>query len=202
MAKRTTVSEPLIFEGTMDQLEQAGDYVILLSYLRSRRIGRILGPLVTLFLGCAALLQYRADNLTRTVIYVILAVLVGAAVLRKTTGEEPVQAVSTNRASREKAQASGSYDGSRPFRIELSQGECRVYLDGQLAQLFDCRKFRTALECDEIIWVTGKKLVGLPLPKALLTKGSLEDLHRWLKPYAAIWLNYKIPDKLKEGIGA
>lgn len=200
MAKKTTVQEPLIFQGTVDQLEEAGDYVLLLSYLRSRRTGQILGPLVALLLAAAALLQYQRDNLTRTAVYVVLAVLVGAAVMRKTTGEEPIQAVAENRRSRETARARGSYDGDLPFRIELDRGECRVYFDGKLTQLFDCRKFRTAIECDEIVWVTGKKRLGLPLPKAQLVDATPEDLRRWLKPYTAIRLVYKIPDKLKEAV--
>lgn len=204
METKRAAPEKIVFRGTADQLEQAGDYALILSYLHSRRTGQMLGPLVALFLVCAALLQYQRGDLAWTAVYAILAVLVGAAVMRKTTGEEPVQAVAEDRRSRETAQARGSYDGDLPFRIELDRGECRVYFQEEggdkLYQLFDCRKFRTAIECDEIVWITGKKRSGLPLPKAQLVDASPEDLRRWLRPYAAVWLRYKIPDKLKEAV--
>ena len=90
METKRAAPEKIVFRGTADQLEQAGDYVLILSYLHSRRTGQMLGPLVALFLVCAALLQYQRGDLTWTAVYAILAVLVGAAVMRKTTGEEPV----------------------------------------------------------------------------------------------------------------
>ncbi len=140
METKRAAPEKIVFRGTADQLEQAGDYVLILSYLHSRRTGQMLGPLVALFLVCAALLQYQRGDLTWTAVYAILAVLVGAAVMRKTTGEEPVQAVAEDRRSRETARARGSYDGDLPFRIELDRGECRVYFQEEggdkLYQLF------------------------------------------------------------------
>lgn len=56
------------------------------------------------------------------------------------------------------------------------------------------------MECEEIIWLTGKRGLGLPLPKAQLVDADAGDLRRWLKPYAAIWSMSHIPDKLKESI--
>ena len=105
--------------------------------------------------------------------------------------------------------------GQRAYRADVLQGrypyppvldevlegkECRIYFDGsQPHQIFDCRTFRTAVECDEIVWITGKKRSGLPLPKAQL-EGSPGDLRRWLKPYVAIWYTCPIPEKLKAAV--
>ena len=71
---------------------------------------------------------------------------------------------------------------------------------GQPSQIFDCRKFRSAVECDEIVWLAGKRGLGLPLPKAQLVDATPGQLRRWLRPYAAIWSMSHIPDKLKESI--
>ena len=191
----------LRFQGTVDQLEQAGDYLILLSYVRSVRLGRIMGPLVTIFLALAVMVQFRNGNSAMTAVYLILTLYVGMTIMRKTTGGDPAAAVAANRKSREEAAAAGKYNGSLPFRIVLDEGQCRVYFDGsQPHQIFDCRKFRTAVECDEIIWLTGRRMAGLPLPKAQLVDASPEDLRRWLKPYVAIWSQCHIPEKLKESI--
>ena len=70
----------------------------------------------------------------------------------------------------------------------------------QPSQIFDCKKFRSAVECDEIVWLSGKRGLGLPLPKAQLVDADAGDLRRWLRPYAAIWSMSHIPDKLKESI--
>ena len=105
-------------------------------------------------------------------------------------------------AAREAAAAAGKYDGNLPFRIELEEHQCRVYFGdgGQPSQIFDCRKFRSAVECDEIVWLTGKRGLGLPLPKEQLVDATPGQLRRWLRPYAAIWSMSHIPDKLKESI--
>ena len=104
------------------------------------------------------------------------------------------------REARQKAKEAGRYNGELPFRIELEGKECRIYFDGsQPHQIFDCRTFRTAVECDEIVWITGKRMAGLPLPKAQL-EGSPGDLRRWLKPYVAIWYTCPIPEKLKAAV--
>ena len=202
MKQHKDVPEKIVFQGTADQLEQAGDYLILLSYVRSVRRGRIMGPLVTLFLGGAMILQFRNGNPAMTVVYLILALYVGMTVMRKTMGGDPAESVRANRAAREAAAAAGKYDGNLPFRIELEEHQCRVYFGdgGQPSQIFDCRKFRSAVECDEIVWLTGKRGLGLPLPKAQLVDATPGQLRRWLKPYAAIWSMSHIPDKLKESI--
>lgn len=137
-----------------------------------------------------------------TVVYLILALYVGMTVMRKTMGGDPAESVRANRAAREAAAAAGKYDGNLPFRIELEGHECRVYFGdgGQPSQIFDCRKFRSAVECDEIVWLTGKRGLGLPLPKAQLVDATPGQLRRWLRPYAAIWSMSHIPDKLKESI--
>ncbi len=194
--------KPLVFQGTVDQLEEAGDYLILLSYVRSVRRGRIMGPLVTIFLAMAVMVQFRKGNSAMTFVYLILALYVGLTIMRKTTGGDPAASVKANRASREAARAAGKYNGELPFRIVLDQGQCRVYFgdSDQPSQIFDCKKFRSAVECDEIVWLTGKRGLGLPLPKAQLVDASPGDLRRWLKPYAAIWSMSHIPDKLKESI--
>ncbi len=194
--------KPLVFRGTVDQLEEAGDYLILLSYVRSVRRGRIMGPLVTIFLAMAVMVQFRKGNSAMTFVYLILALYVGLTIMRKTTGGDPAASVKANRASREAARAAGKYNGELPFRIVLDQGQCRVYFGDseQPSQIFDCKKFRSAVECDEIVWLTGKRGLGLPLPKAQLVDASPGDLRRWLKPYAAIWSMSHIPDKLKESI--
>ena len=192
----------IVFQGTADHLEEAGDNLILLSYVRSVRRGRIMGPLVTLFLGGAMILQFRNGNPAMTVVYLILALYVGMTVMRKTMGGDPAESVRANRAAREAAAAAGKYDGNLPFRIELEEHQCRVYFGdgGQPSQIFDCRKFRSAVECDEIVWLTGKRGLGLPLPKEQLVDTTPGQLRRWLRPYAAIWSMSHIPDKLKESI--
>lgn len=192
----------IVFQGTADQLEKAGDYLILLSYVRSVRRGRILGPLVTIFLAMAMMIQFRNGNKAMTWVYLILALYVGMTVMRKTIGGDPGEAVAANREVREKAAAAGKYDGSLPFRIVLDQGQCRIYFgdSDEPNQIFDCKKFRSAVECDEIVWLTGKRGLGLPLPKGQLVDATPGDLRRWLKPYAAIWSMSHIPDKLKESI--
>ena len=202
MKQHKDVPEKIVFQGTADQLEQAGDYLILLSYVRSVRRGRIMGPLVTLFLGGAMILQFRNGNPAMTVVYLILALYVGMTVMRKTMGGDPAESVRANRAAREAAAAAGKYDGNLPFRIELAEHQCRVYFGdgGQPSQIFDCRKFRSAVECDEIVWLTGKRGLGLPLPKAQLVDATPGQLRRWLRPYAAIWSMSHIPDKLKESL--
>lgn len=202
MNQHRDVPEKIVFQGTADQLEQAGDYLILLSYVRSVRRGRIMGPLVTLFLGGAMILQFRNGNPAMTVVYLILALYVGMTVMRKTMGGDPAESVRANRAAREAAAAAGKYDGNLPFRIELEEHQCRVYFGdgGQPSQIFDCRKFRSAVECDEIVWLTGKRGLGLPLPKEQLVDATPGQLRRWLRPYAAIWSMSHIPDKLKESI--
>lgn len=202
MKQHKDVPEKIVFQGTADQLEQAGDYLILLSYVRSVRRGRIMGPLVTLFLGGAMILQFRNGNPAMTVVYLILALYVGMTVMRKTMGGDPAESVRANRAAREAAAAAGKYDGNLPFRIELEEHQCRVYFGdgGQPSQIFDCRKFRSAVECDEIVWLTGKRGLGLPLPKEQLVDATPGQLRRWLRPYAAIWSMSHIPDKLKESI--
>ena len=202
MNQHRDVPEKIVFQGTADQLEQAGDYLILLSYVRSVRRGRIMGPLVTLFLGGAMILQFRNGNPAMTVVYLILALYVGMTVMRKTMGGDPAESVRANRAAREAAAAAGKYDGNLPFRIELEEHQCRVYFGdgGQPSQIFDCRKFRSAVECDEIVWLTGKRGLGLPLPKEQLVDATPGQLRRWLRPYAAIWSMSHIPDKLKESL--
>lgn len=194
--------KPLVFQGTADQLEEAGDYLILLSYVRSVRRARIMGPLVTIFLAMAVMIQFRNGNSAMTFVYLILALYVGLTVMRKVTGGDPAAAVKANREAREAARAAGKYDGDLPFRIVLDQGQCRIYFGGsdQPSQIFDCKKFRSAVECDEIIWLTGKRGLGLPLPKAQLVDAAPGDLRRWLRPYAAIWSMSHIPDKLKQSI--
>ena len=52
-----TVPEKLEFRGTAAQLAEAGDYMILLNYVRSVRRARIMGPLVTIFLALAVMVQ-------------------------------------------------------------------------------------------------------------------------------------------------
>lgn len=204
MKQHKDIPEKIVFQGTADQLEQAGDYLILLSYVRSVRRGRIMGPLVTLFLGGAMILQFRNGNPAMTVVYLILALYVGMTVMRKTVGMggDPAESVRANRAAREAAAAAGKYDGNLPFRIELEEHQCRVYFGdgGQPSQIFDCRKFRSAVECDEIVWLTGKRGLGLPLPKEQLVDTTPGQLRRWLRPYAAIWSMSHIPDKLKESL--
>ena len=202
MKQHKDIPEKIVFQGTADQLEVAGDYLILLSYVRSVRRGRIMGPLVTLFLGGAMILQFRNGNPAMTVVYLILALYVGMTVMRKTMGGDPAESVRANRAAREAAAAAGKYDGNLPFRIELEEHQCRVYFGdgGQPSQIFDCRKFRSAVECDEIVWLTGKRGLGLPLPKEQLVDATPGQLRRWLRPYAAIWSMSHIPDKLKESL--
>lgn len=133
-------------------------------------------------------------------LYMILTLYVGMTIIRKTSGGDPAAAVQANRQARQKAAEAGRYNGELPFRIELEGKECRIYFDGsQPHQIFDCRTFRTAVECDEIVWITGKRMAGLPLPKAQL-EGSPGDLRRWLKPYVAIWYTCPIPEKLKAAV--
>lgn len=196
------VKRPLVFRGKVEQLEEAGDWLILLSYVRSVRRGRIMGPLVTVFLAIAGFLQLQNRNMSLFAVYLILALYVGMTVMRKTMGGDPAAAVKANREARTKAAAAGKYDGELPFRIVLDQGECRVCFGDseQPSQIFDCKKFRSAVECDEIVWLSGKRGLGLPLPKAQLVNADAGDLRRWLRPYAAIWSMSHIPDKLKESI--
>lgn len=196
------VKRPLVFRGKVEQLEEAGDWLILLSYVRSVRRGRIMGPLVTVFLAIAGFLQLQNRNMSLFAVYLILALYVGMTVMRKTMGGDPAAAVKANREARTKAAAAGKYDGELPFRIVLDQGECRVCFGDseQPSQIFDCKKFRSAVECDEIVWLTGKRGLGLPLPKEQLVDATPGQLRRWLRPYAAIWSMSHIPDKLKESI--
>ena len=202
MKQHKDVPEKIVFQGTADQLEVAGDFLILLSYVRSVRRGRIMGPIVTIILAMAVMIQFRSGNSALTWVYLILALYVGMTVMRKTMGGDPAESVRANRESRAAAAAAGKYDGNLPFRIELEGHECRVYFGdgGQPSQIFDCRKFRSAVECDEIVWLTGKRGLGLPLPKAQLVDATPGQLRRWLRPYAAIWSMSHIPDKLKESL--
>lgn len=202
MKQHKDVPEKIVFQGTADQLEQAGDYLILLSYVRSVRRGRIMGPIVTIFLAMAVMIQFRSGNSALTWVYLILALYVGMTVMRTTMGGDPAASVKANRESRAAAAAAGKYDGNLPFRIELAEHQCRVYFGegGQPSQIFDCRKFRSAVECDEIVWLTGKRGLGLPLPKEQLVDATPGQLRRWLRPYAAIWSMSHIPDKLKESL--
>lgn len=195
-------SKPLLFQGKVEQLEEAGDYLILLSYVRSVRRGRIMGPLVTVFLAAGMMVYFRNGNPAMSFVYLILALYVGMTVMRKTMGGDPAASVAANREARAKAAEAGKYDGELPFRIVLDQGQCRIYFGDseQPSQIFDCKKFRSAVECEEIIWLTGKRGLGLPLPKAQLVDATPGDLRRWLRPYAAIWSMSHIPDKLKESI--
>lgn len=194
--------KPLVFQGKVEQLEEAGDYLILLSYVRTMRIGRIMGPLVTIFLAIAGFTQLRGKNMSLFMVYMILTLYVGMTIMRKTMGGDPAASVRANREARAKAAAAGKYDGELPFRIMLDQGQCRVYFGDseQPSQIFDCKKFRSAVECEEIVWLSGRRGLGLPLPKAQLVDADAGDLRRWLKPYAAIWSMSHIPDKLKEAI--
>lgn len=196
------VKRPLVFRGKVEQLEEAGDWLILLSYVRSVRRGRIMGPLVTVFLAAGMMIYFRNGNPAMSFVYLILALYVGMTVMRKTMGGDPTASVKANREARAKAAEAGKYDGELPFRIVLDQGECRIYFGDseQPSQIFDCKKFRSAVECEEIIWLTGKRGLGLPLPKAQLVDADAGDLRRWLKPYAAMWSMSHIPDKLKESI--
>lgn len=202
MKQHKDVPEKIVFQGTADQLEVAGDFLILLSYVRSVRRGRIMGPIVTIFLAMAVMIQFRSGNSALTWVYLILALYVGMTVMRKTMGGDPAASVKANRESRAAAAAAGKYDGNLPFRIELAEHQCRVYFGegGQPSQIFDCRKFRSAVECDEIVWLTGKRGLGLPLPKEQLVDATPGQLRRWLRPYAAIWSMSHIPDKLKESL--
>lgn len=195
-------SKPLLFQGKVEQLEEAGDYLILLSYVRSVRRGRIMGPLVTVFLAAGMMVYFRNGNPAMSFVYLILALYVGMTVMRKTMGGDPAASVAANREARAKAAEAGKYDGELPFRIVLDQGQCRIYFGDseQPSQIFDCKKFRSAVECEEIVWLTGKRGLGLPLPKAQLVDATPGDLRRWLRPYAAIWSMSHIPDKLKESI--
>lgn len=195
-------SKSLLFQGKVEQLEEAGDYLILLSYVRSVRRGRIMGPLVTVFLAAGMMVYFRNGNPAMSFVYLILALYVGMTVMRKTMGGDPAASVAANREARAKAAEAGKYDGELPFRIVLDQGQCRIYFGDseQPSQIFDCKKFRSAVECEEIVWLTGKRGLGLPLPKAQLVDATPGDLRRWLKPYAAIWSMSHIPDKLKESI--
>lgn len=86
MKQHKDVPEKIVFQGTADQLEQAGDYLILLSYVRSVRRGRIMGPIVTIFLAMAVMIQFRSGNSALTWVYLILALYVGMTVMRKTMG--------------------------------------------------------------------------------------------------------------------
>lgn len=192
----------LVFQGTTDELEQAGDWMILLSYTRMMRIGRIMGPLVTIFLAAAVMVQFRSGNTAMTFVYLILTLYVGMTIMRKTSGGDPVAAVRANQEVREKAAAAGRYNGEMPFRIELENGQCLIYFgdDPRPGQIFNCRRFRSAIECDEIVWITGKRMAGLPLPKAQLLDATPNDLRRWLKPYVAIWSKCPIPEKLKQAV--
>ncbi len=200
MKANKSPQEALVFRGTTDQQETAGDWLILLSYTRMMRIGRIMGPLVTIFLAIAGFVQLRGGKPSLFFVYMILTLYVGMTIMRKTSGGDPTEAVRANRESRQKAARAGRYNGELPFRIVLEDGQCRVYFDSdQPHQIFDCRKFRTAVECDEIVWVTGKRMAGLPLPKEQL-EGTPNDLRRWLKPYVAIWYTCRIPDKLKKSV--
>ena len=195
-------SKSLLFQGKVEQLEEAGDYLILLSYVRSVRRGRIMGPLVTVFLAAGMRVYFRNGNPAMSFVYLILALYVGMTVMRKTMGGDPAASVAANREARAKAAEAGKYDGELPFRIVLDQGQCRIYFGDseQPSQIFDCKKFRSAVECEEIVWLTGKRGLGLPLPKAQLVDATPGDLRRWLRPYAAIWSMSHIPDKLKESI--
>lgn len=194
--------KPLLFRGTVEQLEEAGDYLILLSYVRSLRRGRIMGPLVTLFLAAGMMIYFRNGNPAMSIVYLILALYVGMTVMRKTVGGDPAAAVKANREARAKAAEAGKYDGELPFRIVLDQGQCRVYFgDGdQPSQIFDCKKFRSAVECEEIVWLAGKRGLGLPLPKKQLVDADAGDLRRWLRPYTPMWSMSHIPDKLKQSV--
>ena len=58
----------------------------------------------------------------------------------------------------------------------------------------------SARRWSEIVWLSGKRGLGLPLPKAQLVDATPGQLRRWLRPYAAIWSMSHIPDKLKESI--
>ena len=196
------VKRPLVFRGKVEQLEEAGDWLILLSYVRALRRGRIMGPLVTVFLAAGMMIYFRNGNPAMSFVYLILALYVGMTVMRKTMGGDPTASVKANREARAKARAAGRYNGDLPFRIELFQAQCRIYFgdDPQPAQVFDCKKFRSAMECEEIVWLAGKRGLGLPLPKAQLADATPGDLRRWLKPYAAMWSMSHIPDKLKESI--
>ena len=197
-----TVPEKLEFRGTAAQLAEAGDYMILLNYVRSVRRARIMGPLVTIFLALAVMVQYRSGNSAMTFVYLILALYVGMTVMRKVTGDDPAKVLQANRRTRAAAAHEGTYDGRLPFRIELEEAQCRIFFgeSDQPNQIFDCKKFRSAVECDEIIWLAGKRGLGLPLPKAQLVDADAGDLRRWLRPYAAIWSSCHIPDKLKESM--
>lgn len=199
---QNSVKRPLVFRGTVDQLEEAGDYLILLSHVRSVRRGRIMGPLVTIFLALAGFIQFRSGKPSMFFLYMILTLYVGLTIMRRFNGGDPAAAVKANREAREKARAAGRYDGELPFRIVLDQDQCRVYFgeSEQPSQIFDCKKFRSAVECDEIIWLTGKRGLGLPLPKEQLVDATPGDLRRWLRPYAAIWSMSHIPDRLKKSI--
>ena len=121
MKQHKDVPEKIVFQGTADQLEQAGDYLILLSYVRSVRRGRIMGPIVTIFLAMAVMIQFRSGNSALTWVYLILALYVGMTVMRKTMGGDPAASVKANRESRAAAAAAGKYDGNLPFRIELAE---------------------------------------------------------------------------------
>ena len=88
MTTQKNVPERIVFRGTVDQLEEAGDYLILLSYVRSLSIGRIMGPLVTIFLAIAGFTQLRGKNMTLFAVYMILTLYVGMTIMRG-QGEGP-----------------------------------------------------------------------------------------------------------------
>lgn len=215
MNDQTHGTEPLIFQGTVDQLEAAGDYIPLLQTLQDRRTNRLFAAVFGVIFGLWTVLDLMMGN-AQALLYLALLAVLGVVSWRRDTGRSALGAVASSRRTRERYKARGKYNGNTLFRIELSQGECRVFFqdtfrvelsqgerrfslpDNPPREVIDCRLFHKAVECDEIIWISGWSMTSLALPKALLTTGTVEDLRDWLRPHVKTWRTIELPPAWKE----
>ena len=198
MGEERGAPDRLVFQGTADQLEAAGDDVPLLRALLDRRTNRACGAVFALIFGLGAVAALWQQD-PRGILCLAALAAVGVVLWRRDTGREAVRDARSSRRARERYQAKGKYDGTIPVRIELIQGECRIWCqEAQPREVIDCRRFRSAVESEEILWIAGRRMPGLVLPKGLLVQGTEEELRIWLDPYVRKWKTLEIPKTWKE----
>lgn len=194
----SAVKEPIILQGTVDQLERAWDQVQLLNCVRDRRVNLRLGFLFAVAFGFQTV-EGLWKGEARGLFALALLIALSLVCWRRVTGRSALGVIASRRRDRERYRAGGRYDGNTPFRMELAGGTCRIWFR-ELRDVVDCRQFRNVVESEELIYVSGWRTHGLVLPKARLTAGSPEELRAWLWPYVKKWETIEIPVKLKEAM--
>lgn len=188
------VGEPLVFQGTVDQLEDAADCAVLLRALEDRRANCLFLAIALPPLVLGGLVRLAQGSAPQAAMLAAVAAVIGLVGWRRLTGREALGTVAAHRRIRRRAQARGEYDGQARCRLELSRGELRLYgQDGSLREQLDCRLFHSAVCWGDVVYITGWRTVSVVLPADLLTAGTPEQLRAWLNPYIKKWKTPALP---------